>query len=79
MDVGGESVAVLPFNGHAKYLGRKLTFNDHNKTELNNRVGAAWRKFNLLRNELTNKRYSRIHAALRYVFYVRRVVSGYRA
>ena len=45
-------------------MGRKLTFDNHHAVEIDNRIAAAWRKFNALRTELTNKRYtlrSRIH------------------
>ena len=56
--VGGKQVTVLPYHEHTKYLGRKLTFDDQHTTEIRNRMTAAWRKFNALRNELTNPRYS---------------------
>ena len=56
--VGGQQVKVLPYHESTKYLGRKLTFDDQHTTELNSRIAAAWRKFNALRDELTNKNYS---------------------
>ena len=58
VDIGDtNAVEVLPFNGNTKYLGRKLTCDDYHKTELNNRISAGWRKFNLLRHELTSTTY----------------------
>jgi len=63
-DVGGRRVKVLNYSDSTKYLGRKLTFDDHHAAEIDNRIATAWRKFNALRSELTNKRYrlhSRIH------------------
>ena len=62
--VGGRHVKVLNYNDSTKYLGKKLSFSDHHTTEIDNRVSTAWRKFNAMSNELTNKRYrlhSRIH------------------
>ena len=41
-----------------KYLGRTLSFHDPHRTELENRIAAAWRKFYTLKSELTSKRYS---------------------
>ena len=62
--VGGKPVKILNYNEHTKYLGRKLTFDDPHITEVDHRISIAWRKFNALRDELTNKRYplrQRIH------------------
>ena len=56
--VGNRPVKVLPYCDATKYLGRKLTFDDHHTAELDNRIATAWRKFNALRDELTNKRHS---------------------
>ena len=56
-DVNGKPVAILHYHDHAKYLGRKLTFDDYHGIELDNRIASAWRKFNLLRQELTSKTY----------------------
>ena len=57
VDIGGQHVKVIKYHDHTKYLGRKLTFNDYHLTEIDNRVSTAWRKFNALRSEFTNKRY----------------------
>ena len=48
---------VIPFDGDTKYLRRNLSFNEYHVTELSNRINAAWRKFNLLRHELTSITY----------------------
>ena len=56
--VGGRDVKVLNYDDSTKYLGRKLTFHDHHEVEIDNRIATAWRKFNALRDELTNKHYS---------------------
>eukprot|EP00973_Karenia_brevis_P085813 11903845-Karenia_brevis.AAC.1 len=50
-------VEILPYDGHTKYLGRKLTFHDQSQTELQNRIAAAWGKFNQFRHELTSRIY----------------------
>ena len=39
-------------------IGRQLTFRLATETELDNRIAAAWRKFHLLKQELTTKTYS---------------------
>ena len=41
-----------------KYLGRALSFTDPHRTELENRIASAWRKFYKLKKELTGSRYS---------------------
>ena len=64
VQVGGRPVQVLRYDDTTKYLGRKLTLGTHHTTEIDNRITVAWRKFNALRDELTNTRYplrSRIH------------------
>ena len=62
--VGGRPVTILQHDDSTKYLGRKLTFSDHHTTEINNRISTTWRKFNALRNELTNRRYP-LHSRIR--------------
>ena len=57
VDIRGNAVQVLPFAGSTKYLGRLFTFHDYHQTEIHNRMACAWRKFHLLRSELTNKHY----------------------
>ena len=62
--VGGRPVTILQHDDSTKYLGRKLTFSDYHTTEINNRISTTWRKFNALRNELTNRRYQ-LHSRIR--------------
>ena len=56
VDVAGRTVQVLNHNETTKYLGRKLGFDNYHALELHNRISTAWRQFNALRDELTNKR-----------------------
>lgn len=58
VDVGGQTIKVLPFYDGTKYLGWKLPFDEYHCTEVNNWIAAAWRKFHMLRQELTNKKYA---------------------
>ena len=48
---------MLNHNETTKYLGRKLGFDSYHALELHNRISTAWRQFNALRDELTNKRF----------------------
>ena len=57
IDINGQQISILSFHEHTKYLGRKTTFDNYHATELDNRISAAWRKFHLLRHELTSKTY----------------------
>ena len=55
----GMKIDVLPPSSHTKYLGRNLTFsNDHHRAEIENRIAFGWKKFFVLKQELTSKRYS---------------------
>ena len=56
-NVDGDQVEILRFDAHVKYLGRKFSFDKYHRTEIENRIGSAWRKFNMLRHELTSKTY----------------------
>jgi hypothetical protein len=51
-------IEVLPPYRSTKYLGRKLQFSEYHKTEVENRISGAWRKFHLLKQELTGRSYS---------------------
>ena len=51
-------IEVLPTAISTKYLGRALSFCDPHRTELENRIAAAWKKFYKLKQELTGARYS---------------------
>ena len=57
VDINGSPVAIIHYHQHLKYLGRKLSFDEYHKTELDNRIAAGWRKFHLLRHKLTSKHY----------------------
>ena len=54
----GMRIEVMDPDGHTKYLGRKLTFHDSNRSEIENRIAIAWRKFHAQKQELTGKTYS---------------------
>ena len=58
VDVHGLPIEVLSFNSDVKYLGRKITFDDNNATEFNNRIRSAWGKFTTHKQELTGRAYS---------------------
>ena len=55
--INESKIDILTQHDTAKYLGRKLTLHNYNRTELDNRVAASWRKFSMLRHELTSKSY----------------------
>ena len=57
-EIKGMNIQILPYDGTQKYLGRALTFKSPTNAELTNRISAAWRKFNVFKEELTNKAYS---------------------
>ena len=57
VNVNDNPVQILGYMENTKHLGRKLLFDDYHTTELDNRIAAAWRKFNLLQQELTSKTY----------------------
>ena len=52
------SIEVLPHTATQKYLGRKITFHQSAQTEVENRIASGWRKFFLLKRELTTRSYS---------------------
>ena len=54
----GMQIEILDIDGHTKYLGRKLTFHDWNRVEIENRIASAWKKFHVQKQELTGKTYS---------------------
>ena len=51
-------IEVLPTHETTKYLGKKVTFSEPHRTELESRLSQAWRKFHKLKQELTGTRYS---------------------
>jgi len=56
--INGMDIEILNCGEHTKYLGRKLCFSDSNRSEIEHRITAAWRKFHSLKQELTGRRYS---------------------
>jgi len=54
----GMDIEILPATGSTKYLGRKLSFTDPHRTELENRISYAWKRFFMLKQELTGRHYS---------------------
>ena len=54
---GDMEIEILGTQGHTKYLGRKLSFSDYHRVEVENRISTAWRKFYLLKQELTGSKY----------------------
>ena len=55
-DIDGDKIEILSTEQSTKCLGRKLSLHGYHCTELTNRIGMGWRKFNQLRDELTSKR-----------------------
>jgi hypothetical protein len=53
----GKEFEILGSDDSTMYLGRLVAFDDYHDVELKHRVGKAWAKFAMLRNELTNKVY----------------------
>ena len=56
--VGALVVEILPIEGSVKYFGRKVSFENHNQVEFENRMAAAWVCFSKYKDELTNRKYS---------------------
>ena len=56
--IKGMEIEILPVKGHTKYLGRKLSFSDPHRVEVENRIACAWKKFHSLRQELLGNMYS---------------------
>jgi hypothetical protein len=51
-------IEVLGVEGDTKYLGRKLTFTDPHRMEVESRIASAWKKFHVQKQELLNRDYS---------------------
>ena len=45
VDVDAMKIAILPYEESTKYLGRMVSFNKPDETEVENRIQAAWRAF----------------------------------
>eukprot|EP00973_Karenia_brevis_P046754 6487414-Karenia_brevis.AAC.1 len=57
VNIGSMKLEILKRESFTKYLGRKITFQDVHKSELENRLAAGWRKFAVFKQELTGKTY----------------------
>ena len=51
-------IEIVPYDGSAKYLGRKVCFNSFRDTEVDNRSHVAWKKFYAMKDVLCNTTYS---------------------
>ena len=58
IDINGKNIEILRIDANAKYLGRNISFLEPHDTEISNRIAMAWRKFSMLRQELTSKSHS---------------------
>ena len=52
------TIEILPYEVAVKYLGRKVSFCEPHRTEVDNRIACAWRRFGSVRTELTSKNFS---------------------
>ena len=57
INIADMNIEILSRSSATKYLGRMLSFDQSQQTELDNRTAAAWRKFWVLKQELTSKHY----------------------
>ena len=55
--IDGQRFNILNSGETTKYLGRKVSFEDYNSCEFDNRVAAAWGAFSRHKKELTDRRY----------------------
>ena len=51
-------IEIMAIDANTKYLGRKLTFQDPSRSEVENRIALAWKKCHAQKQELTGKAYS---------------------
>ena len=56
-EIVGMDVEMLPPEGKVKYLGQRITFMDHDTTEVQQRTRCAWSAFAGHRQALTSKSY----------------------
>ena len=52
------TVEILPASSSTNYLGKKLTFGDPHRAEVENRIACARKNCSKLKQELTGTRYS---------------------
>ena len=55
---GDMRIDILGVEAGTKYLGRQLNFSDPHRTEIENRIATAWKKFYAQKQELTSRTYS---------------------
>ena len=58
LSVNGLAIQIVPLTADVKYLGRRITFDNAMRTELDHRIRCAWAKFVSFKQELTGKYYS---------------------
>eukprot|EP00973_Karenia_brevis_P093120 12415722-Karenia_brevis.AAC.1 len=58
VQINDVSIEILAREKSTKYLGRLITFNEPQETEIDHRIRQAWAKFMKFKQELTNKYYS---------------------
>ena len=58
VNINGNDVDILPPDESEKYLGRKICIEEYHKTELRNRIAAAWAAFSQYKSELCNSKLS---------------------
>ena len=51
------NIEILTRNESVKFLGQKISFYQHETTEIKSRIRAAWATFHKYRQELTSKNY----------------------
>ena len=61
IEVDNIKIEILGKTASARYLGRKITFEDQETEEIKNRLKAAWAAFHKYRQELTSKDYRLCH------------------
>ena len=57
IDIGGETIKILPLNKSTMYLGRKLTVGDYHDTEIDHRIACRWATCNQNEKELCCRHY----------------------
>ena len=61
IEVDNIKIGILGKTASARYLGQKITFEDQETEEIQNRLKAAWAAFHKYRQELTSKDYRLCH------------------
>ena len=61
IEVDNIKIEILENKASARYLGRKITFENQETEEIKDRLKAAWAAFHKYRQELTSKDYRLCH------------------